>query len=211
MTERPYAGKLAAERQADRRERLIAAGLDLIGTEGMAGTTVRAICQRAGLSTRYFYESFDSLDALLLAVFDAIMERTVERMLPALESADGSLRTLLEGLGSAFIEMTVDEPRAMRIGFIEAWNSEALMRHRVQTLHNCAHLLAAAVIARSPGDPDEQAVATAAFMVVGGLLESILGWIDGSLNLDRDALLRNFATVAEAALTAASATTRSPR
>ncbi|MBJ8348866.1 TetR/AcrR family transcriptional regulator [Antrihabitans sp. YC2-6] len=201
MTERPYAGKFADERRAERRERLVAAGFELMGTDGTAGTSVRAVCQKAGLTSRYFYESFAGLDELLLAVFDHIMTRTTDRILAAISATDGSLAATIEACARAFVEVTLDDPHAMRIGFVEAWNSEALMRRRVQTLHSCAHLMASMIAAQNELDaPRLAAVEVAAFMVVGGLLESILGWIDGSLEIEREALVKHFTAAAVGAI-----------
>src|SRR5262245_10972131 len=57
---RPYRGIEAAKRLSARRNQLLAAGLDLLGSEehDIAELTVRGVCRRAGLSARYFYESF---------------------------------------------------------------------------------------------------------------------------------------------------------
>ncbi|MGH3557005.1 MAG: TetR/AcrR family transcriptional regulator, partial [Mycobacterium sp.] len=57
---RPYRGVEAGDRLADRRSRLLVAGLDLLGAsdQDMSELTVRGICRRAGLAVRYFYESF---------------------------------------------------------------------------------------------------------------------------------------------------------
>lgn len=201
MTERPYGGKYADERRAERRARLIAAGFELLGTEGTAGTSLRAVCQRAGLTSRYFYESFANLDELLVAVFDDIMARTTDRVVAAVGDTDGSVASAVEACGRAFVEVALDDPNALRIGFVEGWNSEALMRHRLQTLHSCAHLIASVIAAQQVlDDRQRKAVDVAAFMIVGGLLESILGWLDDSLKVDRDTLVATFTAVAVAAL-----------
>ena len=63
-------GLSTEERQRERRQLLIEAALDLLATEGSSGTTVRAVCAQARLNPRYFYESFDELDALVVAVYD---------------------------------------------------------------------------------------------------------------------------------------------
>jgi AcrR family transcriptional regulator len=55
-----------AERPALRRARLIAAAVEVYGEVGFRSATVRAICRRARLTERYFYESFDSSEALLI-------------------------------------------------------------------------------------------------------------------------------------------------
>jgi AcrR family transcriptional regulator len=62
---RDYDGKTAAERVAERRERLINAGVELFGERGYAATSIRSVLQQAGLRDRYFGESFADLDSLL--------------------------------------------------------------------------------------------------------------------------------------------------
>ena len=59
---RPYRGVEAAERLAERRRRFLEAGLDLLGGPRPAELTVRGICSQAGLTPRYFYESFTDKD-----------------------------------------------------------------------------------------------------------------------------------------------------
>ena len=48
---RDYDGKTADERVADRRARLIAAGVDLFGEHGYAGTSIRSVLRHSGLRT----------------------------------------------------------------------------------------------------------------------------------------------------------------
>jgi AcrR family transcriptional regulator len=70
---RAYRGLGAAQRVDARRLRLIEAGIELFGTLGFRATTVRKVCAQAGLTDRYFYESFAGLEALLDAVYRALM------------------------------------------------------------------------------------------------------------------------------------------
>ena len=51
---RDYDGKTADERVADRRARLIGAGLELFGEHGYAGTSIRSVLRQSGLRDRYF-------------------------------------------------------------------------------------------------------------------------------------------------------------
>src|SRR5206468_2848506 len=67
---RPYGGVSAERRVADRRERLLEAALEDFGTRGVAATGVKDICRRAGLTDRYFYESFRDSGELFTAVCD---------------------------------------------------------------------------------------------------------------------------------------------
>ncbi|MBD0862828.1 TetR/AcrR family transcriptional regulator [Gordonia sp. zg691] len=67
---RRYGGADPTERRDRRRAALITAGLDVFGTEGYAKTSVKSVCESAGLTQRYFYESFSDRADLLVAVYD---------------------------------------------------------------------------------------------------------------------------------------------
>lgn len=71
---RRWGGQTASERQEERRDRLVAAAVTLFGEQGLRGTGVRAVCQAAGLTERYFYESFANREALLAAAFEAVVD-----------------------------------------------------------------------------------------------------------------------------------------
>jgi len=68
----PYGGKSARARVASRRHRLLAAGLELFGTQGYLRTTIDQVCAEAGLTKRYFYESFQSCEELLGALLRSL-------------------------------------------------------------------------------------------------------------------------------------------
>ena len=72
---RSYGGKTAEERAQDRRARLVDATIALLAEHGEAGTTMTAICARAGLTERYFYESFAHREDALLAALDHVCEQ----------------------------------------------------------------------------------------------------------------------------------------
>src|SRR5262245_13115694 len=98
---RDYDGKTAAERVTERRERLIAAGFELFGELGYAGTSIRAVLRRSGLQDRYFAESFADLDSLLAAVYDRILEEETERcrgVIAAAATPSDAARAMIEAL-----------------------------------------------------------------------------------------------------------------
>jgi AcrR family transcriptional regulator len=86
---RPYGGLAMAERVAARRARFIEAGIELFGTQGFRGATVRGICAAAGLTDRYFYESFASLEALLAEVYRTLKEGFAQRLTEESFGAEG--------------------------------------------------------------------------------------------------------------------------
>src|ERR1700754_2507466 len=86
---RDYDGKTAAERVAERRARLVDAGIELFGEHGYAGTSIRAVLRQAGLRDRYFGESFADLDALLAAAYDKLIDEEASACRAAIEPTSG--------------------------------------------------------------------------------------------------------------------------
>jgi AcrR family transcriptional regulator len=76
---RRCSGLAPSERAKLRRVSLLAAALELFGTGGYAPTTVKQLCDGAGLSERYFYESFSDRENCLASLYESLMEsvRTV--------------------------------------------------------------------------------------------------------------------------------------
>src|SRR4051794_37883174 len=66
---RVYGGVEREDRVRVRRQRFLEAGVQVFGTRGYRAATVRAICEEAKLTDRYYYESFSSLEDYLLAVY----------------------------------------------------------------------------------------------------------------------------------------------
>lgn len=83
-----YAGRSPEDRREERRARLLAAGLELIGEEGVAAVSVRGICSRAGLTPRYFYEEFGTADALARQLFDREFDAGIARVAAAVAQLD---------------------------------------------------------------------------------------------------------------------------
>ncbi len=82
---RPYRGESAEARRATRRTRLCDATLAELGEGGVP--TVRAICRRAELTPRYFYEAFADLDAALSALVDREFDAGVAAVVAAVAAA----------------------------------------------------------------------------------------------------------------------------
>ncbi len=91
---RDYDGKTADERVADRRARLIAAGAELFGEHGYAGTSIRSVLRQSGLRDRYFGESFADLDSLLGAVCAQLIDDELDSCRAAIELTRGGVRGL---------------------------------------------------------------------------------------------------------------------
>src|ERR1700752_823804 len=86
---RDYNGKTAAERIAERRERLIDAGVELFGERGYAATSIRSVLEQSGLRDRYFGESFADLDSLLAAVYSRLIDEEIAGCTAAIDKTNG--------------------------------------------------------------------------------------------------------------------------
>lgn len=78
---RSYRGLKAEERRQLRRQQLLDAGLHVIGSKGYGGSTVKEVCREAGLSERYFYESFASKEDLLSGVYAMVTDRLKDQFM----------------------------------------------------------------------------------------------------------------------------------
>lgn len=122
-----YAGTSAEERSGVRRASLLRAALDIIGTQGMTAATVSAISERAGLIRRYFYESFDDLEALLVSLYDEVLQDGVSAVLRAIETADDDARSKARTAISAFIEFIAADAGKAQLALLYAQGHPALL------------------------------------------------------------------------------------
>ena len=190
MEERPpraWRGQPHDVRAKTRRAQLIDAGVELLGTEGSAGVTMRAACRHAGLSLRYFYESFSDTDELILAVYD----HCNAGLLAIMAGSAGKPPPISVALDKAAAHFE-DDPRRLRILLREPQSNSLLADHRAAIL---PALLSTLVGASGAGGPAPVSVAQAmsASALSGALTALVLDWADGRLHASRAELVR-FAT-----------------
>ena len=207
---RVYAGMAAEERRARRRARLLEAGLELLGTKGAQATTVTAVCRLARLTPRYFYESFRDLDELLVAIFDAIVAEVTEEVRARIPEG-GDMRSTVRANIAAWVEITARDRRKGRVAFVEALGSEPLMRRRLETSRRFADLTVElartfyGVSAReTPG------LEVAGLVVAGGLIETMVEWLEGGLSRAPEDVIEDFTNACVASLEAAIPQAASP-
>ena len=116
---RNFRGVSPEDRKAERRKRLVEAGLEAFGVHGFRGVGVREICGLAKLTERYFYESFENREAL----FGAVYSEAAQRIREAIAAAHAKARPIPTEFARAGLEATLrtfrDDPRIARILLLE--------------------------------------------------------------------------------------------
>jgi AcrR family transcriptional regulator len=187
---RTYGGLSAAERVAARRERLLGAGLELFGTRGFEATGVREICREAGLTDRYFYESFGDGRALFVAVFDRVTDDLFGRVAVAAAAAADDPEAQLRAAIGAFVRALADDPRLARIVFSEAGGAgREVEQHLRATLRRFADLVAATARPHLGRRVSDDLVRVLALSLVGTLERVVVEWQDGELGLPIDRIV----------------------
>lgn len=200
--QRFYGGQTAAERRAQRRARLLEAAIDVLGSGGWDRATVTAICERAGLIPRYFYESFRHREALLTAVFDSIIDEVSAEVANRFPD-DGSVGDLIRATVEAWLTVVARDPRKGRIAFVEALGSETLMNRRLSATAAFAALLLDRATTSGGTVRGRAVFECASLITAGGLIETMIESMRGNLMLAPDELADYYTRLCTAAFEAA--------
>ncbi len=206
-----YAGLAMEERAAARRQDLIEAGIELIGTRGIAATKVTDVCRQAELTERYFYESFPNLEAFTFAVVQEVSVQLGVRIFTA-AMAETDLRRQGHRIIAECLAIVDEDPRVGRIILVETLRAGgALSELRTTTLVAAGNLLRLAmdpaagerivelvgdVIAATMRGDDLPGELTASAdpidLALGGAVSEILvAWVEGRITMSQ-AELRDF-------------------
>lgn len=196
---RPFRGVSADQRRDNRRNQLLEACLDIVGTSGMAAATIDAISRRAGLTKRYFYESFRTRDDAFAALAERLIADITNSILDAMsdEASELPARTR-DGFGRV-IALLTDDPRNARL-FTELIGSELLKDTIGGAEHKIAQLLTELLLAGRDVEPRQRdRLQLAALVIVAGTSQAVTSWLDGKLTVSRDDLVDELAQMSVAA------------
>lgn len=189
---RRYGGQDAAQRVAERRARLLAAGLAVMGERGVAGATVRGVAEASGLAARYFYESFESIEALQVAVFDEIVAEAESRAVAALGTAPGDPVGRVRAVLAEMVDLYLDDPAKGRVALLDSVSSPVLGPRVLAESSRFAGMVAATA---SGGDPGADAgglpveLRLTAQFLIGGVAHTIGAVLRGDLTAERGQLV----------------------
>ena len=197
QTARRWGAKTADERRAERRVQIMRAALGMYGETGFRTASVKAVCIRAGLTERYFYESFANGEDLLKHCFQEVNRALIMRMRAASEP-DG--RQPLERIRAAllvYFRDIRDNPSNARVFLLEMASVSAATEALVsQSLDEFGVLLMEVLAVKGPSS------GLLLRGVIGGGLHIARAWIGTgyteSIEEVADAALRLYALMAPA-------------
>jgi AcrR family transcriptional regulator len=161
------------DRQALRRDELIAAGVQLLGGEGGPAVTVRAACRQAGLTERYFYESFADRNEFVRAVYDDVCTRAMSALISATTPREAV---------EQFVALMVDDPVRGRVLLLAPAAEPVLVRSGAEWMPSFIDLVQHKLT--QIGDPVRQKMI--ATSLIGGLTALFTAYLDGRLSASRE-------------------------
>jgi AcrR family transcriptional regulator len=161
------------DRQGLRRDELVAAGVQLLGEKSGPAVTVRAACRQAGLTERYFYESFADRDEFVRAVYDHVCTRAMSTLMSATTPRQAVER---------FVALMVDDPVRGRVLLLAPAVEPVLVRSGAEWMPNFIDLLQRKLT--EIGDPVRQKMIATG--LIGGLTTLFTAYLDGRLEATRE-------------------------
>jgi AcrR family transcriptional regulator len=187
---RPYGGVSAEERVAERRERLLEAALEEFGSHGVLSTGVKDVCRRAGLTDRYFYESFADRGELFTAVFDRATGHLFEVAVNALGEAPATVEAQARAVIEAYIRALADDPRVARIVFVDAPSAGPEVElHMRTTMRRFADLVVLSARPYLPARMPDEVLRFGAIALVGAIERLMIEWQDGELDVSIEQII----------------------
>lgn len=168
-----WAGVPLQDRQTLRRGELVAAGVALLGGAAGPALTVRAVCREAGLTERYFYESFTDRDEFVRAVYDDVCAAAMKALMSSETPRDAV---------EAFVTLMVDDPSRGRVLLLAPEREPVLTKSGAEWMPSFIALLQHKLTEIT--DPALQAMVATG--LVGALTALFTAYLNGRLTATRE-------------------------
>jgi AcrR family transcriptional regulator len=176
VADRRYRGSSTDERRAQRREQFLRAAIEVYGQQGYRKATVKAVCEAAGLTERYFYESFSNSEELLVASFRAVTSFLQGELEKAGAKTPGGPVERARTMLNAYYEALKSHPQSARVFLVEISGvSPAVDQALKVSLREFGDLLARTLDPDGEGRAADEPLLRAG--VVGGVIHIALSWI----------------------------------
>lgn len=186
---RTYGGRSAEERRAHRRARLIDAAVELWREQGWSGVTMRGVCAAAGLTDRYFYESFADRDELLAVIWDSARDEVLTLLLGLFPADPGpDPFVYLNEAIDAIVNDIAANPMQIEIVFGDHAGSSVLQARRRETIAMVTDAMIELAGPFLAEDADVDALRMSTLLGIGGFVELMLAWRSGIIRTDAAAI-----------------------
>jgi AcrR family transcriptional regulator len=188
LSMRTYGGRSGQERAEDRRVRLVEAAISVLAAQGERAT-MTAICQEAGLTERYFYQSFPHRDAALVAALERVSEEISANAIRVLEETPGSVEERVLAMAQDFARWAAAHRDRAVVAVMHARSIAALRQRRKELVISFAETTAReAATLSGDGVWDHERARIQGILFIGGLVELVAAWLSGDVALDPDGL-----------------------
>ncbi|MET0474922.1 MAG: TetR/AcrR family transcriptional regulator [Mycobacterium sp.] len=168
-----WSGVPLRDRQTLRRDELVAAGVQVLGGDSGSTLTVRAVCRTAGLTERYFYESFTDRDDFVRAVYDQVCSTAMTALTSSTTPREAVER---------FVALMVDDPVRGRVLLIAPEREPVLTKSGAEWMPSFIGLLQHKLTRIT--DPAVQAMVATG--LVGALTALFTAYLNGRLAATRE-------------------------
>jgi AcrR family transcriptional regulator len=168
------------ERRAQRRSQLIGAAIEVYGERGYRQATVKAVCEAAGLTERYFYESFANSEELLIASYNAVTYSVFNAIRAAAESAGPTRTERARAMLHAYFAALQQDPRSARVFLVEIRG----VSRAVAKAFDASLRAIGAEVGRISGADVDGADPLLQAGVVGGVIHIALRWVEDGYTPD---------------------------
>jgi AcrR family transcriptional regulator len=168
-----WSGVPLQDRQTLRRDELIAAGVNVLGGADGGALTVRGVCRAAGLTERYFYESFGDRDDFVRAVYDHVCSTAMTALTSSTTPRDAVER---------FVALMVDDPVRGRVLLIAPEREPVLTKSGAEWMPSFIELIQHK-LTRITDSAVQAMVATG---LVGALTALFTAYLNGRLEATRE-------------------------
>jgi AcrR family transcriptional regulator len=162
------------ERRAQRRSQLIAAAIEVYGERGYRQATVKAVCEAAGLTERYFYESFANSEDLLIASYNAVTYSVFGEIRKSGAAAGATRAERARAMLRAYFTALQSDPRSARVFLVEIRG----VSRAVDKAFEASLRAIGEEVSRIAGPEGGQSDPLLQAGVVGGVIHIALRWIE---------------------------------
>jgi AcrR family transcriptional regulator len=132
------------------------------------------VCEAAGLTERYFYESFANSEELLIAAFNAVTFGVLEELMGAAQTAGKSRKARSRAMLQSYFAALQREPRSARVFLVEIRGVSREVDKAFDAALREIGRQVATVVAPPEAQDDELLQAG----VIGGVIHIALRWIE---------------------------------